>query len=637
MRRTAAGVLAALLWAPTSGAQEAARLQQNRWKLYDAGADVIGYEKYGKFQNLGTDRYAYVIEDMDALAREAGEGVFPNAKGVLDNPFFKKYKDAGLLTGNPWENVHVDDLRRSYFMWATAKDDPGVRQFFTAYALERAGHLRQAVKGYHACLVHFPASHGYTFWNSVWYIGPTALDRLNYILRRHPELGLKLEGAEFFIENGFNGDLKDDRFVCNPGQLRPVTPQVAAAAYAAKGLSGRKITKVLVNGPVVKLVRYDNGHWSLLVNGKPFIMKGMVYQPNPVGLSPDNESLNPTADWQTADIDKNGLVDGPFDAWVDANGDGKRNPTEEQVGDFALMRDMGVNTVRIYHHVFNRKLIDTLYHTYGIRVILGDLLGAYTVGSGASWSAGTDYADPEQRKKMLDGVRKMVMEYKDHPGVLMWVLGNENVYGTNTNAPKKPEAFYSLCNDAARMIKSIDKTRPVAISNGDLLFADVFAKHAPDVDVFGCNAYRGNHGFGQSLWESGRRLFDKPIFISEYGCPAYHQDKSQSEAETLQAEFLSDNWKDIAYNAAGSGSGNSLGGFLFEWVDEWWKAGTPPQFDPGAHDVTGQWRGPFPDGWMYEEWLGVASQGAGKSSPTLRHLRKSYFALQSLWRPSRKR
>ncbi|MEI8217619.1 MAG: hypothetical protein WCG51_01055 [Elusimicrobiota bacterium] len=84
-------------------------------------------------------------------------------------------------------------------------------------------------------------------------------------------------------------------------------------------------------------------------------------------------------------------------------------------------------------------------------------------------------------------------------------------------------------------------------------------------------------------------------------------------------------------NFAGSGAGTALGGIVFEWTDEWWKAGPPPEFDPAAQDITPQSGMPFLDGWGYEEWLGLTSQGDGKLSPFLRQLRPAFFMYKKLW------
>ena len=631
-----AGPSAAMGRHPASSTQtlSTAALPAAAFQLFQPGTeDIVSYEKYGRFENLGKPGYRYVMTNAQGLAAAAGEGIYPDPQSVRQDPDFQKYNQAKELEGSHWDYVHIPELQKSFFKWNIAPEDPGVKQYFAAYALERAGLLKHAVKAYHACLVHFPGAHGVTFWNSPWYVGPTALDRLQFVLRTHPELGLRLDGVKLQIENSFNNDIADDIIVCNPGRFVRVKPQDAVPPRA--DLSRLPPPQIAFNGKNVKLLHYENGHWQLTVNGKPYAIRAMAYAPNPVGRSPDNSTLKPTQDWMTADADRNGRVDGPYDSWVDKNNNNRQDPNEPVVGDLALLKEMGVNTVRIYHHVFNRNIIDDLYYKHGIHVLMGDLLGAYTVGSGADWYKGTDYTDPRQRENMLASVKKLVLEYKDHPGVLMWVLGNENVYGVATNAPQKPEAFFSFANSVAKWIKSVDPDHPVAIASGDTLFLDKFARYAPDIDVFGCNSYRGNHGFGQSLWGSVKQLCDKPVFITEYGCPAFSGSKTAAQAEAQQAEFLRQNWLDIEGNMAGGwGVGNALGGVLFEWLDEWWKAGTPPQFDPAAHDTTGQWQGPFPDGWMYEEWLGVAGQGDGESSPFLRHLRPAYFTLQSLWAPA---
>src|SRR5438105_10552686 len=164
---------------------------------------------------------------------------------------------------------------------------------------------------------------------------------------------------------------------------------------------------------------------------------------------------------------------------------------------------------------------------------MGDFMGAYAVGSGAEWNAGTDYSHAEQQKKMMDSVRQMVEEYKDEPYVLFWVLGNENNYANANNSRQKPDAYYQFLNQVAQMIKSLDPNHPVALCNGDLLFLDKAARDCPDIDIYGANAYRGNHGFGDSFWQDLKDEWGKPVFVSEFGCPAYHHRKPQPEAAAL--------------------------------------------------------------------------------------------------------
>jgi len=228
---------------------------------------------------------------------------------------------------------------------------------------------------------------------------------------------------------------------------------------------------------------------------------------------------------------------------------------------------------------------------------------------------------------MMQSAVNMVLEHKDEPYVLFWLLGNENVYGYGCNADKEPDAFFSFANEVAKEIKRIDPEHPVAIANGDILFLDKFGKDAPDIDIFGANAYRGNYGFGY-FWRQVKEYADKPAFITEYGCPAYAEGKTGEEAEALQAQYLQAAWEDIMHNSAfAGGAGNAIGAVTFEWLDEWWKG-----YEPALHDVKGLWTGPFPDGSMHEEWLGVAGQGDGSASPYLRQLRKAYYMYKEKWR-----
>ena len=595
--------------------------------LYDPGKEeIINYKKYGYFKGVGTDKYKYVVKDPEGLAQAAGEGVYPNTSGVTWDPRYHEVKNKGRLEGRHWDFVNTDDLEANFYKWSDAPEPPGVRQFYVALALEKSGLLKHAIKAYYSIVVHFPNALGWTYFHTPWYIAQVAIDRIDFLSRYHPELRVELRGARIFIENGFDNDVSNDKFFVNPGELVELSffENVKRNFFKRRPVKTGKVIKQIGDGRV-DLVKYKNAHWQLRIEGRPYLVKAVAYSPNKIGQSPDEGTLE---DWMQADYNNNGKIDGPYDSWVDENYNNTKDPDEEVVGDFELLKEMGCNTIRLYHHASNKELLSDLYNRYGIMVIMGDLLGAYTVGSGASWYEGTDYENPEHRKNMLESVKKMVEEFKDEPYVLFWMLGNENNYGVANNAKKNPEAYYAFANEASKLIKSIDRDHPVAICSGDLLFFDVFSKHAPDIDIYGSNVYRGKHGFGRSFWENAKDLSDRPIIITEYGCPSYMKGRSRELAEERQAEYLEGCWRDIVHNSAGHrGIGNAIGGILFEWLDEWWKA-----YEPLLHDAESNWAGPFPDGWNYEEWLGIAGQGDGKSSPFLRQLKKSYFLYQRIWR-----
>lgn len=600
--------------------------------LFDPGSeDVVEYARYGRFQGVGTTQYRYEILDREGLASAVGEGIYPNEYSVLRDPAYQRLLRAKKLEGSVWDYTHHADAQLAFFKWADSSEESGgVKQFFTATALERAGLLQAAAKAYYAVVIHFPEAVGWTEFQTPWYVGVTARDKLEALLREHPELGMRLVGAKITIERGFDNDVDNDIVTPYPGRLVQVSPEDVNPP--SQDLSHMATKRVIGKGRV-QLRQYENGHWRLEVGGKPWVVRGLSYSVAAVGESHDEGTFK---DWMTADRNGNKVLDS-FETFVDANRNNKHEPNEPVVGDFKLMKDAGINTLRLYHHAANKPLLAKLHQDYGFMMLMGDLVGMYTVGSGAKWEDGTDYLDPAQRKRMTQSVRQMVREYKDEPYVLMWVLGNENNYGGvhgivggRGNAAQHPKEFYQFLNELAEWIHKEDPDHPVAISNGEWLHLDVAAAHAPAIDVFGANLYRGAHGFGRSFYEAVQSFMDKPVLITEYGCPAYNSIKPR-EGDRGQMLYHFGNWIDLEDNMAGRGTGNALGGVLFEWVDEWWKAGQPPRYSPKVQETTPNWSGPFQDGKNYEEWYGVTSQGDGSHSPFLRQLRQAYELYQALW------
>jgi len=585
---------------------------------------VVDYQKYGTFTGVGTKEYKYKVANPNALAIAVGEGIYPNTGDVLKNPGYKEAYKEGRLEGSYWDFVNTPDLEAAYFKWATAGEAPGVKLFYTGLIFEKAKMYLQAVKAYYALVVHFPNSIGWTYWNTPWYPGQAAVAKIKNILRLHPELGLDYINGKIQVMNAT--DPKKAEFVVWPGEIVRPKENVKAYGILTRDQVNKKLSlpKRSLGGKKVRLVQYKNGDWQLQVNGKPFFIKGITYTPTKVGQSPDNGTLE---DWMFQDVDGNGKIDGPNDTWVDKNHNDVQDADEPVIGDFRLLKDMGVTVIRLYDNMkINKQLLRDLYKNDGIMVLMGDYLGKYAIGSGATWAEGTDYDNPEHRKKMLESVEKMVSDFKDEPYILMWVLGNENNYGVASNADKKPVAYYKFVNEVAKRIKEIDPDRPVAICNGDTLFLEMLAKYAPQVDVYGANVYRGDYGFG-SFWDEVKHATGKPAFITEYGAPAYGgPDMSLDDAESAQADYHKGNWLDILHNSAGyEGEGNAIGGVIFEWMDEWWK-----NYEPSQHDTKADVIGPFPGGYYYEEWFGLVGQGNGKISPFERQLRKSYFMYKDI-------
>ncbi len=353
------------------------------------------------------------------------------------------------------------------------------------------------------------------------------------------------------------------------------------------------------------------------------MVKGMIYNPTPIGGGYDYDLF--------ADPAKPWLVDGK------------------------LMKEMGVNAVRIYSCSPDniepaREFIRDMYKKFGIYTIIGDWLGLWDTPC-------PNYSDPRFRQQTMDRFLKIVEGLKDEKGLLMWVLGNENNYtfsgkiafwtspeieaveGAYEKVIKRAELYYSFVNELTGKVKELDPNHPVAMGNGEVSMLDIAAKVCPRIDALAVISYRGKR-FG-NLFENIRYAFDKPVLILEFGCDAYDSYKNQ-ECEDIQAEYLALQWQDIFANsiACGNQQGNCIGGTLFEWTDEWWKHNEG--YAPGwsEHNKEAGWS----NGSYYydirvlgnmnmsEEWFGVVRLSAEKENGIDKRVpRKVYYDLKEKW------
>ena len=361
---------------------------------------------------------------------------------------------------------------------------------------------------------------------------------------------------------------------------------------------------------------------KLLVDGKDFMINGMNWDYFPIGTNYEY-SL-----WEQSDD----LIKAALDA------------------EMGLLKNMGINTIRVYTGM-QPKWIRYVYETYGIYTMLNHTFGRYGLTINGVWTPVTEYKDPKTKILLMSEVTAMAKEYKDTPGLLLFLLGNENNYGLfwagaeTEDFPEEDEKkkfigesrgrpMYKLMNDAAIKMKSINNNLPIAICNGDLLFVEIIAEECTDVDIYGTNMYRGK-SFSDAF-ERVKKELDMPILFTEFGADAFNAVSNQ-EDQKMQAFYMVENWKEIYQNAAGLGkAGNAIGGFTFQFSDGWWKYGQTKNLE--VHDNNASWsnRGYYLDiegstNNMNEEWFGVCAKGPTNSKGlyTL-YPRASYFALQEV-------
>ncbi|MEO0337730.1 MAG: hypothetical protein AAF242_00810 [Bacteroidota bacterium] len=313
-------------------------------------------------------------------------------------------------------------------------------------------------------------------------------------------------------------------------------------------------------------------------------------------------------------------------------------------GEMSLLKDMGVNVLRIYTGI-QPRWITYIYEQYGIYTMLNHSFGRYGLSVDGKWMPNTEYGDPGVRKVLLAEVTTLAEEYKNTPGLLFYLLGNENNYGLfwegaetedipedDPQSEGRARAMYKLFNEAAKAMQGIDASHPVAMCNGEVQFLDIIAEECKDVDIFGANVYRGV-SFGD-FFQSVKDGLGKPVFFAEFGGDAYDALKNE-EDQFSQAYYNLGNWKEVYENAAGMGKvGNSLGGFTFQYSDGWWKFGQTKNLD--VHDNNASWdNGGYAHDFvkgkdnMNEEWFGICGKGPTNNKGLYQlYPRASYYALK---------
>ncbi len=288
----------------------------------------------------------------------------------------------------------------------------------------------------------------------------------------------------------------------------------------------------------VKIADNNEGQ-KLTVNGKPLMINGMNWDYYPVGTNYNYSLWTQSDEFITSALDS----------------------------EMSLLKNMGVNSIRVYVGI-PKKWITYIYEKYGIYTMLNHSFGRYGLNVKGKWVANTDYADPATRELLLKEVRDLATQYKDTPGLLLFLLGNENNYGLfwegaetedvpmeDRKSTQKAIPMYQLFNEAAKEMKAISTDRPIALCNGDLLFLDIIAKECKDIDIFGTNVYRGV-SFGD-LFQRVKNEYGKPVMFTEFGADAFNE-LSQKEDQDAQSNYLIGNWQDIYENAAGMGKSRKL-------------------------------------------------------------------------------
>jgi len=202
-------------------------------------------------------------------------------------------------------------------------------------------------------------------------------------------------------------------------------------------------------------------------------------------------------------------VDGKWRLYKDGElyyvrGAGFSTSTYQDPGYYSeMLSNFGGNTIR----------------TYGVSESIGDVLDAahanglsVALGLWVNREAdGFDYNNETLVQQQLEKMRQDVLKYKDHPALLMWMVGNE-AESNYTNLK-----LWNAINDICAMIHEVDPHHPTttALTNSDQAKVAAIVERAPELDILSINSYAPQMpGILNNIKVAG---WEKPYMITEFG------------------------------------------------------------------------------------------------------------------------
>jgi hypothetical protein len=190
----------------------------------------------------------------------------------------------------------------------------------------------------------------------------------------------------------------------------------------------------------------------------------------------------------------------------------------------------------------------------GLTVLLGLPVGLPRHG----FSYGDLAAVVQQRERILGQVR----EYRDHPALLMYALGNEVEHGASE--AQRMQVWREM-ETLARLVKREDPRHPVITVTAGWGKASLreLREMAPALDAVGINTYGGMMRVAEAVKEQG---WTKPWMVTEFG-PRGHWEVPKTpwglpveDSSSVKADFYL-----AAYRRVADSSASFMGAYVFLW------------------------------------------------------------------------
>ena len=209
---------------------------------------------------------------------------------------------------------------------------------------------------------------------------------------------------------------------------------------------------------------------------------------------------------------------------------------------------------------------------------------------------GFDYDDQEAVEAQFESFKSAILEYKDHPNLLMWGVGNElDLLYEN---PK----VWDAVEQVASYINEVDGNHPIMTATAFIQedVVELIKSRSPSIDILAVNAYAGLPRVAELIREYG---WDKPYILGEWGTIGHWEVPLTSWDEPIEltshekAQVYETGYKEhIVSDPA------CLGGYVFLWgakqerTPTWYSMFLPTGEKTEAVDVVYQlWQGDAPE------------------------------------------
>jgi len=363
-----------------------------------------------------------------------------------------------------------------------------------------------------------------------------------------------------------------------------VTIALVVLAVAAKTVDAARNVNARVNA----------SGYMLHVNGKLFVIKGMNYSPVPIGVAPgDGPPVGVYGDY---------FVPNYANVW---------RP------DIDKIRQAGVNVIKLYagNPDLNwvaagtagnwKQFLDYCWNGGNNPVYV--VMFSYTQG-GVIEQGGTGLND------YIRQYDEMVKSTITHPAVFGYMIGNE-IFGGNVTQNSQFWTNFGTLIDAANGAGLSQGEQPflMTATNDNYTPQDTWpaiklgeqSGKLKNLDAWAINVYRGPEfgGAGNSVFTQYAELMrslagkNKPLILGEWGtphttrpAPQYYGNNVIQPIMNLDnvpenqmgqgqpyyaaqpvARFLNTQWNTLTANIGAGNNQVCVGGFIFEWSDEYWK------------------------------------------------------------------